>query len=225
MGGTSKKPYLLLHGRPILHYVIEALDNSPSIDKIIVAVSPGEEARCQTEVVQGGSFKKKVLVVQGGATRQESVQRLLAGVPDDSSMVLIHDGARPLITIELIERAIKETQCWKATVMAVPVKDTIKFGNDEAFVEQTLQRERLWSIQTPQTFEKSLIYEAHRRAFQDGFIGTDDAALVERLGTPVKIIMGSYDNIKITTPEDLLAAEALMKKRIKQPPRSQSTQK
>jgi 2-C-methyl-D-erythritol 4-phosphate cytidylyltransferase len=102
---------------------------------------------------------------------------------------------------------------WKATVLAVPVKDTIKSANDTLQIEKTISRDRLWAIQTPQTFERSVIREAHQRASQEGFIGTDDAALVERLGVQVKIVMGSYDNIKITTPEDLVIGEALLKNR------------
>jgi 2-C-methyl-D-erythritol 4-phosphate cytidylyltransferase len=102
---------------------------------------------------------------------------------------------------------------WKATVLAVPVKDTIKSANDTLQIEKTISRERLWAMQTPQTFERSIIGEAHQRASEEGFIGTDDAALVERMGVQVKIVMGSYDNIKVTTPEDLIVAEALLKKR------------
>ncbi len=138
---------------------------------------------------------------------------MLDKVSDDAQLVLIHDGARPLITPELLKTAISETQVWKATAVAVPVKDTIKVVNKNGVVTKTLSRERLWAIQTPQTFEKNLIYTAHQKALRDGFIGTDDAVLVERMGQRVKIIKGEFDNIKITTPEDLFLAEALLQKR------------
>ena len=213
MGIDRKKPYLLLNQRPLLYYTLTALDSIPSIAQIIVAVAPGDERFCQQQVLEKFHFNKSIQLIPGGSSRQESVSRLLERVPDDAQLVLIHDGARPLITPELLEQAIAETRVWKATVLAVPVKDTIKSANDTLQIEKTISRERLWAIQTPQTFERSVIQEAHQRASQEGFIGTDDAALVERMGVQVKIVMGSYDNIKITTPEDLIVAEALLKNR------------
>jgi len=213
MGIDRKKPYLLLNQRPLLYYTLTALDSIPSIAQIIVAVAPGDERFCQQQVLEKFHFNKSIQIIPGGSSRQESVRRLLERVPEDAQLVLIHDGARPLITPELLEQAIAETRVWKATVLAVPVKDTIKSANDTLQIEKTISRERLWAIQTPQTFERSVIREAHQRASQEGFIGTDDAALVERLGVQVKIVMGSYDNIKITTPEDLVIGEALLKNR------------
>jgi 2-C-methyl-D-erythritol 4-phosphate cytidylyltransferase len=213
MGSTVKKPYLLLAGRPILYHALKAFDRAPSVDRIILAVAPGEEACCETDVVRKFSFNKNITVIAGGEVRQESVRRLLEQVPKETPLVLIHDGARPLITVDLIERALKETEKWQATVAAVPVKDTIQATDEAGFVQETLPRNLLWSIQTPQTFALQLIREAHQKALKDGFIGTDEGSLVTRLGRPVKIIMGAYDNIKVTTPEDLIVAEALMKKR------------
>jgi 2-C-methyl-D-erythritol 4-phosphate cytidylyltransferase len=213
MGSTVKKPYLLLAGQPLLHHALKAFDRAPSIDWIIIAVAPGEEASCEAEVVRKYPFKKNITIIAGGNVRQDSVRRLLEQTPEDTSLVLIHDGARPLITVDLIERALAETKKWQATVAAVPAKDTIQVTNEAGFVQQTLPREQLWSIQTPQTFALQLIREAHAQALQDGFVGTDEGSLVQRLGKPVKIIMGAYDNIKVTTPEDLIVAEALMKKR------------
>jgi len=213
MGIDRKKPYLLLNQRPLLYYTLTALASTPSIAQIIVAVAPGDERFCQQQVLEKFHFNKSIQIIPGGSSRQESVRRLLERVPEDAQLVLIHDGARPLITPELLEQAIAETRVWKATVLAVPVKDTIKSANDTLQIEKTISREQLWAIQTPQTFEQSIIQEAHQRASQEGFIGTDDAALVEWLGVRVKIVMGSYDNIKITTPEDLIVAEALLKSR------------
>jgi 2-C-methyl-D-erythritol 4-phosphate cytidylyltransferase len=213
MGSTIKKPYLQLNNRPVLYHSLAAFDRAPSIDRIIIAVTPGEEACCETDVVRKFAFKKKITVIAGGEVRQESVHCLLEQVPENTALVLIHDGARPLITVELIERALKETDQWQATVAAVPVKDTIQATDDAGFVRETLPREQLWSIQTPQTFALQLIREAHAKALRDGFIGTDEGSLVERMGKPVRIIMGAYDNIKVTTPEDLIIAEALLKNR------------
>lgn len=213
MGSSTKKPYLLLNNRPVLYHSLAAFDSAPSIDRIIIAVAPGEEACCDTDVVRKFAFKKKITIIAGGDVRQESVRLLLEQAPEDTALVLIHDGARPLITVDLIERALAETKKWQATVAAVPVKDTIQATDEAGFVQKTLQREQLWSIQTPQTFALQLIREAHGKALKDGFIGTDEGSLVERLGKPVKIIMGAYDNIKVTTPEDLIIAEALLKKR------------
>jgi 2-C-methyl-D-erythritol 4-phosphate cytidylyltransferase len=213
MGSTIKKPYLLLANRPMLYHTLAALDRAPSVGRIIIAVAPGEEACCETEVVRKFPFKKNMTIIAGGEVRQESVRRLLEQVPQDAALVLIHDGARPLITVDLIERALAETKKWQATVAAVPVKDTIQATDEAGFIQQTLPREQLWSIQTPQTFELQLIREAHQKAIKDGFIGTDEGSLVTRLGRPVKIIMGAYDNIKVTTPEDLIFAEALLKRR------------
>ena len=213
MGIDRKKPYLLLNRRPLLYYTLTALDSIASIAQIIVAVAPGDERFCQQQVLERFHFNKSIQIIPGGSSRQESVRRLLERVPEDAQLVLIHDGARPLITPELLEQAIAETRVWKATVLAVPVKDTIKSANDTLQIEKTISRDQLWAIQTPQTFERSVIQEAHQRASQEGFIGTDDAALVERMGVRVKIVMGSYDNIKITTPEDLVIGEALLKNR------------
>ena len=213
MGNTRKKPYLLLNKRPLLYYTLTALVRTPSVAQIMVAVSPGDERFCEEEVVEKYGFKKGIQIIAGGSSRQESVSHLLKRVPDDAHLVLIHDGARPLITPELLEQAIAETRKWQATVLAVPVKDTIKSANDDLQIEKTISREHLWAIQTPQTFERSIIQTAHQKASQEGFTGTDDAALVERTGVPVKIVMGSYDNIKITTPEDLIVAAALLQSR------------
>ena len=182
MGSAVKKRYLLLDNRPVLYHTLAAFDSAPSIDRIIIAVAPGEEAGCETEVVRKFPFKKKITIIAGGEVRQESVRRLLEQVPQDTSLALIHDGARPLITVDLIERALAETKKWQATVAAVPVKDTIQATDEAGFVQETLPRNQLWSIQTPQTFALQLIREAHRKALKDGFIGTDEGSLVTRLG-------------------------------------------
>ena len=209
-----RKPYISLMGRPILAFILDALDTVSAVDRIIVPVYPGEEHFCENEIIANMSLQKTVRVIAGGETRQESVRNALGQLCDTCDLVLVHDGARPLVTTAMLQTAVTETQTRKATTMAVPVKDTITLlSGDNMVVQQTLPRERLYAIQTPQTFERNLLVRAHQRAVQDGFAGTDDASLVERLGGNVYVLMGSYANMKITTKEDLVLAEALLARR------------
>ena len=209
-----KKPYISLLGQPILVHTLRVLSGVPAIHEIIVTVYPGEESFCEKEIIQALQAGTSITVVAGGRQRQDSVRNALAHVSESSDMVLIHDGARPLITRALINNAIRAMRGEKAATLAVPVKDTIAMvAKDDMIIARTLPRDSLYIIQTPQIFTKKIILEAHRKAFAEGFQGTDDASLVEHLGLPVAVIMGSYENIKITTQEDLLLAEALMKGR------------
>lgn len=215
MGGSIKKPYIILHGMPLLAHTLRVFADAPDIAELIVTVSPGQEDYCRALVVKGCAIAKPVTVVAGGDRRQDSVRKGLAAVSGSADLVMIHDGARPFVTVQMICDALEITAHKRATTMAVPVKDTVTLvAKDTAVIEQTLERDRLYLIQTPQTFERELICDAHRRAFEEGFAGTDDASLVERLGVPVSVIMGSYDNIKITTQEDLLFAEAILHRRL-----------
>jgi 2-C-methyl-D-erythritol 4-phosphate cytidylyltransferase len=215
MGGSIKKPYILLQGIPLLAHTLRVFAQAPGIAELIVTVSPGSEDYCRQEVVQSSALAKPVTVVAGGRQRQDSVRNGLAAVSAPVDMIMIHDGARPFVTLQMIADALEATLRKRATTMAVPVKDTVtEVEKDTAVIRRTLERDRLYLIQTPQTFERELICEAHRRACADGFTGTDDASLVERLGIPVSVIMGSYDNIKITTREDLLFAEAILQRRL-----------
>lgn len=211
MGSSVKKPYILLHGIPLLAHTLRVFAQAPDIAELIVTVSPGQEDFCRKQVVQACAIAKPVTVVAGGNRRQDSVRHGLAAVSGAVDLVMIHDGARPCITVQMICSALELTTRKRATTMAVPAKDTAAMVEQgTAVIQQTLDRDRLYLIQTPQTFERELICEAHRRAYAEGFAGTDDASLVERLGVPVSVIMGSYANIKITTQEDLLFAEALL---------------
>ncbi|MEI6127666.1 MAG: 2-C-methyl-D-erythritol 4-phosphate cytidylyltransferase [Pseudomonadota bacterium] len=209
-----KKPYISLLGQPILVHTLRVLSGVPAIQDIIVTVYPGEERRCEKEIIQTLHARTGITVVAGGERRQDSVRNALTHAPETSALVLIHDGARPLITQPLIERAIRAAQKKKAVSLAVPVKDTITMvSKEDMLITRVLPRDSLYIIQTPQVFTKEIILEAHRKAFAEGFQGTDDASLVEHFGRPVTVIMGSYENIKITTQEDLLLAAALMKGR------------
>lgn len=207
----EKKPYLLLRGKPLLAWVLTVLDEVPAITRIIIPVNPGDEQRCKHDIVDPLGIRTPVSIVAGGALRQDSVRNGLSAVPDPCDMVLIHDAARPLVTRALVENAIAVTEKHRATTAAVPVKDTIAFIHTACGVIDTIpERARLYSVQTPQTFVRELLQEAHRVAVLDGVIGTDDASLVVRIGVPVTIVPGTYRNIKITTQEDLLIAEALL---------------
>jgi 2-C-methyl-D-erythritol 4-phosphate cytidylyltransferase len=207
-----KKPYVSLLGQPVLAHTLKVLNSITAVSRIIVPVYPGEESFCEEQVVQPLCLSTEVKILAGGATRQESVRKSLGYLPASCDMVLIHDGARPLITKAMIESCLEATKKGRATTMGVPVKDTITMvSGDDRTVIKTLPRHSLFAIQTPQTFERDLIVKAHQSALQDGFIGTDDASLVVRKGIPVMVIMGSFSNIKITTREDLLFAEAILK--------------
>jgi len=208
-----KKPYLTLKDRPLLCYALEILDRVPAIEKIIVPVGPEEEDRCRTSVLGRLSMNTPVTVISGGKTRQASVRNALDHVSTSSAFVLIHDGARPFITLEMVETSLREASEKLAVTFGVPVKDTITMvSRDDRRILKPLDRNSLYRIQTPQTFDREIIIDAHKKAFQDGFEGTDDASLVERLGFPVTVISGRYRNIKITTLEDLAVAEAFLQK-------------
>ncbi|MCX5900883.1 MAG: 2-C-methyl-D-erythritol 4-phosphate cytidylyltransferase [Proteobacteria bacterium] len=215
MGSSIQKPYIILQGMPLLAHTLRVFAEAPDIAELIVTVSPGQEDFCRQQVVKGCAIAKPVTVLAGGDRRQDSVRNGLAAVSDSVDLVMIHDGARPFVTVQMICDALEITMRKRATTMAVPVKDTVTMvAKDTGLIQQTLDRDSLYLIQTPQTFERELICEAHRRARAEGFAGTDDASLVERLGVPVSVIMGSYDNIKITTQEDLLFAEAILQRRL-----------
>jgi 2-C-methyl-D-erythritol 4-phosphate cytidylyltransferase len=213
MQSHIKKPYLDIKGKPLLSYVLKVLNRVSAIENIVVPVSPGEEVLCEKEVLNGLSMDKEVKIISGGTTRQESVRKALDFVPESTDLVLIHDGVRPFITVQMIERSLNETSIKLATTLGVPVKDTVTVvSEDDRRILKTLERSSLYLIQTPQTFDREVIIDAHTKAYIDGFEGTDDASLVERMDVPVTVIPGSYDNIKITTQDDLIFAEAILSK-------------
>jgi len=207
----TSKQYLPLGGKPILVHTLLAFEKCPSIEEIILAVREEEIDYCRLVIVKRFGLQKVKEIVAGGEKRQDSVYNALKKVRKDGHIILVHDSVRPFISGEIIRRTIQEAGIHKAVATAIPVTDTIKEGNGSGFVEKTLNRERLWSIQTPQGFESDLIKKAYSQAREENFYGTDDASLVERMGHPVKIIEGSHENIKITTPEDLIMAEAILR--------------
>jgi len=207
MGGVDKV-LALLGGKPILARVVDAFESCDSVTQIVVVVSKQSLDRCQQLVAESG-WSKITEVCSGGRRRQDSVVAGLSRL-SHCHWVVIHDGARPLVTLDLINRGLKAAKKTGAAVAAVPVTDTIKVAGGDRIVHQTPPRQNLWAVQTPQVFRFDIIAEAYRQA--KGEV-TDDASLVEQLGYRVKLYMGAYDNIKVTTPDDLALAEVLWHKR------------
>ena len=210
MQHAVKKPYLKLAQKPILTHTIQRFEQNSAVDAIFVIVDETDFAACSATVLEPYSFTKVQPLVAGGATRQASVQNGIYALPADIDFVIVHDGVRPFVTNETIFACLAAADEYGAAVAAVPVKDTIKVANQDCFVLETPVRERLWAVQTPQVFRKSLLVEAHQIAQQRQLTATDDAALVEQLGFPVKLVHGNYENLKITTQVDLQIAAVLL---------------
>ena len=178
-----------------------------------MGVEKHEIDHARSAIVEAFGCSKVAGIVAGGLKRQDSVWEGIKAITGECELVMVHDGVRPFISQALLQKAIDVTRESGATVVAVPVKDTIKVVSREKEVLKTLDRKTLWSVQTPQTFNQDLLKRAHEKARQDGFYGTDDASLVERMGVTVRVVDGSYENIKITTPEDLVIGETIQQKR------------
>jgi 2-C-methyl-D-erythritol 4-phosphate cytidylyltransferase len=209
MRTAMSKQYLELGGRPILVHTLQLFQNMPEVEQIVLTVGEEDVERCQ-HYVQDYNFSKVKQVLPGGKERQDSVLKGLTALSTDTEWVLVHDGVRPFVTAEQVLACWHKAMEVEAAVLAVPVKDTIKVVDPSGKVQSTPDRKSLWAIQTPQAFRASLLREAHEKAGHEGFVGTDDAMLVERLGKPVYVIEGDYYNIKITTPEDLPWAEWIL---------------
>lgn len=207
LGLKTKKPFLLLGGKPLIFYALSALESSRLIDGIIVAVEKSSPERFKNLIRRYG-FKKIIDVVIGGRTRHESVRNCLEKIGHSFDIVLIHDGARPFIDKGLIEGSINLARIFGGCIAAVPESDTVKRVDKNLFVKKTLDRFQLWRAQTPQAFRYHLIKRAYTAKGKDTV--TDDAALVENLGKRIKILKGSYRNIKVTTKVDLKFAEVLL---------------
>ncbi|MCC5910785.1 MAG: 2-C-methyl-D-erythritol 4-phosphate cytidylyltransferase [Clostridiaceae bacterium] len=210
MGKGFNKQYILLKDKPILAYTINVFERSKYVDEIILVVGIDEIDYVEKEIIKKYDFQKEIKIVAGGKERQDSVYEGLKVVRDDCSMVLIHDGARPFLKEEIICRSIEGVKETGAVIVAVQVKDTIKVVNHQGEVVNTPERNGLWAVQTPQTFNCSLLKNAHEAVRKKGMVVTDDAMMVEALGHKVKVVEGSYDNIKITTPEDLIIGEIIL---------------
>ncbi|PYE43657.1 2-C-methyl-D-erythritol 4-phosphate cytidylyltransferase [Paenibacillus barcinonensis] len=200
MGTTESKQFLLLQGKPVFIHTLEVFAALDEIREMILVTGAADVERC-LDWVKEYQLESRVRVIPGGKERQHSVHEGLRALGTDG--VLVHDGVRPFVTREQIRDCMAAAASGEGAVLAVPVKDTIKQVNAEGFVTATPDRSSLWSIQTPQAFRLSSLLEAYNSAERDGFLGTDDAMLAERQGMSVKVVEGSYTNIKLTTPEDL----------------------
>jgi 2-C-methyl-D-erythritol 4-phosphate cytidylyltransferase len=211
MGCDLNKQYLLLDGIPILAHTLRKFERAAIIDDVILVV-PGDYTEYSRRlIVEEYHFSKVRRILGGGKERQDSVKTGIDAVGSDSDIVVIHDGVRPFISEETLNISVHGALSSGAVTLGVPVKDTIKSVGSNGLVERTIERGSLWLTQTPQTFRREIIETAYKRAYDDNFYGTDDASLVERIGIKVRMIAGSYDNIKITTPEDLRNANIKIK--------------
>jgi 2-C-methyl-D-erythritol 4-phosphate cytidylyltransferase len=212
LGGPSPKTYLPIAGRPLVLRTLDRFFSSRTVDKVVLVVAEKEIRRCKALIQGDSNLSGRAWILQaGGRSRQESVRRGLEKLDADCEIVAIHDGARPFVSPSLIDRCVEEAYRVGAVVVGVPVKDTIKVVSQEHWVEATPARDSLREIQTPQMFRKDLIIEAHHWAELQTFNATDDATLVEQIGKPVFLLEGERTNIKITLPEDVLLAEALLR--------------
>lgn len=212
MGTKTQKQYLEIGGKPILYYSLRVFEDCELIDEIVLVVGAGQIDYCQREIVSKFGFGKVKTIIEGGAERYHSVANGLCEA--EEGYVFIHDGARPFVNEEILQRVYNEVILHKACVVGMPVKDTIKISDANGFADSTPDRNFLWQIQTPQVFETTLIKEAYKKLMESDTINvTDDAMVVEQmLGQKVKLVTGAYENIKITTPEDLKIAEIFLGK-------------
>jgi 2-C-methyl-D-erythritol 4-phosphate cytidylyltransferase len=198
------KQYLLLGGVPVLVHTLRLLLGCKMLDGLVLVV-PGRRVDATRRVLRRYQMPRILDVVAGGADRQESVWHGLQAVPAATSWVVVHDAVRPFITVDLVQRVLAAAHRHGAATCGLPVRETVKRVRGGT-VDSTLEREGLWLVQTPQAFRRDLLWEAHDKARRDGFAGTDDAILVERLGERVTVVAGLPQNLKITTPEDLISA-------------------
>ncbi len=212
MGGSVPKQYLPLAGVPVLVHTLRVFQSAPDIDEIYLVIPGGDIPEARKEIVARHALSKVSRVLEGGAERQDSVRNALLQAGDDHGIILVHDGVRPFISGELIRRAVTAADRYGAVAVGVPVRDTVKEVTADGLVVRTVPRERLWLTQTPQAFRRPLLVAAYEKAGREGFFGTDDASVVERMGVPVRMITGESDNIKLTTPEDFALGEVILQR-------------
>jgi 2-C-methyl-D-erythritol 4-phosphate cytidylyltransferase len=223
MGTSTAKQYLLICGKPVLYYSLAVFEQSELIDEIVLVVGKGQEEYCRQEIVEKYQLHKVKAITEGGAERYHSVWAGLCQLEKDlaKQIVFIHDGARPFVTEEILERVYEQTLKSRACVVGMPVKDTMKIASESGWVQSTPKRKLVWQVQTPQVFAADLIVPAYRELIEQeqellsrGLEITDDAMVAEIIGgCPVKLVEGSYQNIKITTPEDLEIASIFLGKK------------
>jgi 2-C-methyl-D-erythritol 4-phosphate cytidylyltransferase len=217
MRSNIKKQYMEINEKPLIYYALQAFEDSFT-DEVVLVVSPGDIDYCKAEIVDKYGFTKVKRIVEGGAERYDSVRLGLHAISEDTDYVMIHDGARPFVSEDIMQRSVDAARDFRACVVGMPVKDTIKVSDENGFAKATPDRKTLWMIQTPQTFEYSLIRKLYDKLEEDkeeikakGINITDDAMVVETFSdVKVKLVEGSYNNIKVTTPEDIGVAQAIL---------------
>lgn len=225
MGTGTAKQYLLLDGKPVLYYALQAFEESV-VDSVVLVTGQDEIEYCKNEIVDFYGFEKVKAIVSGGKERYHSVANGLRAVKQmecETEVVMIHDGARPFVTPDMICRLVEQTRVFEACVIGTPVKDTIKIADDSGFCEQTPTRSKVWAVQTPQSFTFEMVSGAYEQLIEkesnlilNGVQITDDAMVVEHMTEKkVRLVEGDYTNIKITTPEDMVIAEAFLQNRKK----------
>jgi 2-C-methyl-D-erythritol 4-phosphate cytidylyltransferase len=210
MNEALRKQYLSLAGRPILSHTLLVFDGYSGLNEIFLVVPEEDLDFCYRHVLWPFTLQKKIRLIPGGPERQDSVYNGLLAITNRKSIVVIHDGVRPFVRPGHITACINGARHYGACAMGIPAYDTLKHVNDLGWIAKTIKRDAIWLVQTPQAFQYERIMLAHEKARKDGFFGTDDALLVERLGEKVKMIQGSRFNIKITTREDLVLAKAIL---------------
>lgn len=216
MGSRIQKQFLDLGGYPVLYYSLKTFEES-QVSQVILVTGEQEIEFCRREIVERYGFSKIKAVVVGGAERYHSVYQGLKQVSASSDIVLIHDGARPFVDTDMIDRTIRAAEEFQACAAGMPSKDTVKIADENGFAASTPERSRVWMVQTPQAFSRALIWNAYQAMMEDESLQqgvTDDAMVVERLtGVSVRLVEGSYENMKVTTPEDMEVAAAILKRR------------
>ena len=212
MNSNTPKQYLALDNKPVLYYSVRAFEES-SVNEIILVVGKNEIDYCRKEIIEKHNINKVTAIVEGGAERYDSVYQGLLNVKE-TDYLLIHDGARPFITVDIIEKTLEQVAIHKACVVGVPSKDTIKIVDTNGTVVKTPNRDNVWCTQTPQAFSFPIICDAYKKIMEGNYPNiTDDAMVVEQtIQYPIQMIFGSYSNIKITTPEDLFIGELMLKR-------------
>jgi 2-C-methyl-D-erythritol 4-phosphate cytidylyltransferase len=210
MNRSTPKQYLLLQGRPVLCHTIMAFSKCPDVDKIVLVVPEKDIQYCREHLLSGLGINKPVKVLAGGERRQDSVFNGILSIDDRDAIVVIHDGVRPLIQPKMISRCVNHAKLSGACILGVPLQETLKTVGRDGLIQKTINRESLWTAQTPQAFYYQHIRDAHEAAAKAGIQATDDAALLERMGLPVNILPSTVENIKITTNDDLVLADAIL---------------
>jgi len=210
MGTQTKKQYMMLGDRPVLAHTLLAFEKCESVDEIFLVIPEGDDSFCEEKIIDPLTPGKSIRLVPGGPTRQASVYHALKAVNGRFDLVVIHDAVRPFIEVDKISECVKTAEKYGACIVAAAATDTVKTVDEDDHVLLTMKRHRIRMAQTPQAFHYDLILRAHEVALKEGYLGTDDAELVERVGGRVKVISGHPHNIKITTPEDLKLAQALL---------------